>query len=113
MDSIFGLSMQKIVEALLGILAMVFFLIAGRNALDEAVLLSIIVAVYLIVVVLLTCARRDNMLNSNVVGLECSLGVLLLLCNIALLKTSMTTLVLIGVIMEIVLGALFLIFAIF
>ena len=116
MDDIFGVSVKKIVETILAILAMVFFLIEKQKVLDPTyyVLLSIMVAVYLMLVVILGLARRGDLIGAGgMAGIECTFGVLLLLFNIVALGLVSGGLLIAAAIMEIVVGALFLIFIVF
>lgn len=114
MDGYMGLSLQKIVETVLSILAMVFFLIEKQDALATFVLLTIMVVVYLLIVILLCLSRRDGMLaSSGQMALECTFGVMLLLTCITAMRDSHSTLVLVGIIMDIIVGVLFLLFAMF
>lgn len=114
MDGVCGISLQRIVEVVLAIVAMVFFLIEKMRALDPVVLLSIMVVSYLVILVVLALARRDNMVGSaGQVGMETTFGVLLLFYNIAALDKSSEGLELAAYIMNVIVGVLFLLFALF
>lgn len=114
MEGILGISLQRLIETILAILALVFFLIEKVSVLNLIVLLTVFVVVYLLIVVLLTLARRDGAMSSgNQVTLECVFGVLLLLYSIVALNGSSSNLVLAAYIMDLIVGVLFLIFALF
>lgn len=109
-----GISLQRLVETILAILALVFFLIEKVDILQLLVLLTLFVVVYLVIMVVLTLARRDGALNSNgQVTLECVFGVLLLLYGIVALNGSSKGLILGAHIMDVIVGVLFLLFALF
>lgn len=110
-----GVSLKRIVVTVLAVLAMTFLLIDAKyGALSYPVLISIITVVYLGLVLVLGCARRGDMMGAGgQLGIECALGILLLLIEISTLESKNSGLTIAGLIMNIIVGALFLVFAMF
>lgn len=103
-----GLPLQLIVEAILSILAMVFLLVDGIPASSQLVLLTIFVTIYLVFIVIWILVRSAGAISAAT--LECIFGVLLLLANIAAVSGGGSGLAVAGCIMNIFLGALFMVF---
>lgn len=118
-QEIIGISLKRIIETTLALLGMIFLLVEGHNALEQSTLLSIMVVVYLLIIVILNLANRNNTFGAGgLVAMECVFGVLLLMYNIQELggkgrSSSGSGLSTAAYIMEIVVGAMFLIFSLF
>lgn len=114
MDDFMGVSSKKIIELVLAILALVFFAISTGVKFDVPLhVLTVVVVVYLALVVLMACARRE-IFGGGVSALECAAGLMLLVHSIVGLSGgSRDGLYLAAIIMDLILGVLFLIFVIY
>lgn len=115
MDDIFGLSWKKLLETVLAILALIFILIDGTQSVHSIIgLLAIMVVVYLCAVIILGIARRIDMIGAgSQIGMESSFGILLIIHTISTMSRSHNTLLTVALIMDLIVGILFLIFLIF
>ena len=113
MDDIMGVSVKKLAELVLAILALVFMLIAKSSVSREFMVLICIMVAYLGLLVLMACARRDIMGGGNA-AFECAAGLILLLTTITyLVGGGGEGLIIAAYICGLILGALFLIFNLF
>lgn len=111
---VLGISWKKAVEFVLTLLAVIFFIVEKANMIEILPLLTIIVLVYLCLVIFCILNRRiDSFGLGSQIALESTLGVLLLLYSIAYLKEAKEGLMIAAVIMDIIVGAMFVIFIIF
>lgn len=110
-----GMSLKRLIITILAVLSMVFFLIEKVSALELVCLLTIMVAVYLSIMLILGAARRSDSIGAGgLLTMDVTFGVLLLLYNIANLgQGGQSGLVLAATIMNVIVGSLLLIFAIF
>lgn len=83
MDDIMGISLKRLVATILAVLAMIFLLVDKHKATEPITLLSIMVATYLIITVILAVARKGDMIGaSGSVGMECAFAILLFMFDI-------------------------------
>lgn len=110
-----GMSLKRLIMTILAVMSMIFFLIEKVSALDVVCLLTIMVAVYLLIMLILGAARKSDSIGAGgQITLDVTFAVLLLLYNIPPLgRGGQSGLLLGATIMNIVVGSLLLIFAIF
>jgi len=119
MDDILGISLRRFVVTILAILALIFLFIEKPSFEDSRIItiISLLVVVYLSLVVILSLARRSDFIGiGGQVSVECSFGVLMLVYNISAVyaySKSVSGLTLAALIMNLTVGALFILFSIF
>lgn len=116
MDDIFGLSWKKLLETVLAVLALIFILIDGKIAPNQQMgLLAILVVVYLSLVIILGIARRIDMLGAGgQIAMESAFGILLIIYTIVQMgEDKGGSLTIAALIMDLIVGIMFLIFIIF
>lgn len=114
MDDILGVSVKKFVEIILAILALVFLLIE-KMPMGQNLILAIVAVVYLLIVVILALARRSDMFASaGMLSIEAAAGLLMVIWyTTALIAGGQSTLMIVAYVLDLIVGALFLMSSLF
>lgn len=111
---VLGVSWKKAVEIVLTILAVIFFIVDKQNMTESLPLISIMVLVYLCLVIFCALNRRaDSFGAGSQIALESVFGVILLWLSIQQIGKAKEGLDIAAVIMDMIVGAMFLLFTIF
>lgn len=116
MDDIMGVSIKRLVTSVMAILALVFILIDGSPKISTIVgLMMLMVVIYLVLVLILSFARRIDMVGAGgLIAIECTFGILLTVWMInALVEGNNTGLRTAAYVMDLIVGILFLLFIMF
>lgn len=110
-----GISLKRIIETILALCAMIFQIIEGVRATSDVLQLTIMVVAYLLLIILLSLIKRGDLNSAGMAAIESTFGVVLLMFNIQSISSGYNpeTLLLCAYIMNIVVGAMFLVFNLF
>lgn len=114
MDDCGSISIMKIIEFILSILALVFLLIESVPIRDEVVILTIIAVCYLALVFIMSLLRRYEISSAGSLAFECALGLLLLVfVSLQLSNGGQRGMTIAAYIIDMILAILFILTALF